>query len=47
MKWVALALAAALAVFALSAFVSRDESCTGGGGRYSGPRECVVTYWWD
>lgn len=46
MKWLALALAVALAVFAVSAFVSRDERCVGGG-PYSGPRACSVTYWWD
>lgn len=48
MKWVWLALATAVVAFAVSAFVSRDETCTGdGGNRYLPARTCQVTYWWD
>jgi len=45
MKWVILAVVLALLVFAVSAFVSRDERCIGRSAY--GPARCQVTYWWD
>lgn len=47
MKWVILVSVLALSVFAVSAFVSRDERCMGGGSAYAPARSCEVSYWWD